>query len=198
MSPGTEHRTPGTSAEPCHHHIYHFPENAFKMVWIVPPLRSALYINCISLFHCAFWSICVVLRTSTFTTVHLDIALCGWEDFRTSIVLCNMASVRVYILSQKSHWITFLCAITCTVCSNLTFLCCTVWWSDILCCTAEPLSPVPCAWNGVWKLFTPPPPSIPSHNSFPFSPSSFYCSGFSLFVSFCYLTSCLKWLRLCS
>ena len=107
MSPGTEHLAPGTSAEPCHHHLYHFPENAFKMVWIVPPLRSALYINCNSLFHCAFWSLCVVLRTSTFTTVHLDIALCGWEDFRTSIVLCNMASVRICILSQKSHWIAF-------------------------------------------------------------------------------------------
>ena len=127
MSPGTEHLAPGKSGarplhlapgnsgapahgespEPGHHHLYHFPENAFKMVWIVPALRSALYINCNSLFPCAFWSLCVVLRTSTFTTVNLDIAFCGWVDFRTSIVLCNIASVRVCILSHKSHSITF-------------------------------------------------------------------------------------------
>ena len=43
---------------------------------------------------------------------------------------------------------------------------------------------VPCALCLKWGLEVIFHAPLPSPNSFPFSPSSFYCSGFSLFVSF--------------
>ena len=138
-----------------------FPENAFRMFWVVPPALRSTIVFWESLLFTLQFGVCAlyeyILRNSTFTTAHLNIAL--------------REAVKNYLADFFR-------------------------WSDILCCTVQPVSPVPCAWNGAWKLFSTPPSHLLT--LFPFLLRLSIAPAFHYLSHFCYLTSCLKWLRLCS
>ena len=124
-----------------------FPENAFRMFWVVPPALRSTIVFWESLLFTLQFGVCAlyeyILRNSTFTTAHLNIAL--------------REAVKNY-LADFFPMIGYF----------------------VLHCSAS----VPCALCLKWGLEVIFHAPLPSPNSFPFSPSSFYCSGFSLFVSF--------------
>ena len=106
-------------------------------------------------------------------------SLSGWFDLLQ--VYCASWPLYGFASSFKEFLFMFT-YLHCLQIFDISLLHCFIMMNGyfVLHCSAG----VPCALCLKWGLEVIFHAPLPSTNSFPFSPSSFYCSGFSLFVSF--------------